>query len=338
MIRLNLMKAWFDTVDSERRSPLAEEMAGRWFTADSDPLVRCGPASSNFICRVTAQGRTYFLRCNHDSERTFDDYAAEMDFVGHVGSRGVRVARPVRSRIGALVERVPTSLGTFYAVLLEEAVGVQRELMGMDEPSLQTWGATMAGLHSAAEGYAGRGRPSWQDHLLLTKNFIPDTEEAAHYELAVVTTALGALQVDATEFGLIHFDLEADNMVWHDGVPTVFDFDDSAHYWFAADIAYALRDLYDDRIERIDLTDSRLQAFVAGYRTVRPLPDRQMQLLPLFMRAHNLYWFARLQRSVAEGSLPREPSWTTDLRAALVNTMNGFRDGFERQPVSRYLP
>jgi Ser/Thr protein kinase RdoA (MazF antagonist) len=131
--------------------------------------------------------------------------------------------------------------------------------------------------------------------------------------------------------------MEADNMRWRDGMPTVFDCDDCAHYWFAADVAYALRDLYADRIERIDLEDPRLRAFVTGYRAVRPLPERDLRLLPLFMRAHNLYWFARLYRSIAEGEVPGEPPWATDLRATFVGMMNEFRDGFERHPVRQYV-
>ncbi len=338
MIRLTLMKEWCDTVDAERRSALAERIAAPWVAGDAEALVRCGPASSNIVCRVTAHGRTSYLRCNHESERTGDDYAAEMAFVDHLAARGVRVARPVPSRAGVLVERVPTPLGVFYAVLLEAVEGEERELVDMDEPPLRMWGGTMAGLHAAAEGYAGCGRPDWRAHLRFAQDLIPAHEEAAHRELTVVAQALSDLPVDAASFGLIHFDMEADNMRWQDGVPTVFDCDDCAHYWFAADVAYALRDLYEDRIERIDLTDRRLRAFVAGYRAVRPLPERDLHLLPLFMRAHNLYWFARLHRSVAQDAAPGEPQWTTDLRAALVHTMNGFRDGFEQYPVSQYLP
>ena len=260
-----------------------------------------------------------------------------MAFVEHLAARGVRVAAPVPSRAGALVERVSTPLGAFYAVLLEAAQGAERDLIGMDEPSLQAWGGAMAGLHAAAEGYVGRGRPDWREHLTFAKDVIPVTEAAAHRELTVVAEAMGALPCDTACFGLIHFDMEADNMRWQDGAPTVFDCDDCAHYWFAADVTYALRDLYQDRIERIDLTERHLRAFVAGYRAVRPLPERDLRLLPLFMRAHNLYWFARLHRSVAAGVVPGEPQWTTDLRATLVSTMNGFRDGFgaaPREPLS----
>ncbi len=329
------MKEWFDGVDEQRRSPMAERIAARWF--DADALVRCGPASSNIVCRVTAEGHAYYLRFNHESERTAADYAAEMAFVEHVVERGVRAARPVRSKTGALVESVPTAMGTFHAVLLEEMPGEDPELLELDEPSLRAWGRAMAGLHDAAEGYEGRGRPDWREHLAWARDTIPAAEEAAHAELAVVARALGALHTDSSRFGLIHFDMEADNMRWQDGAPGVFDFDDCARYPFAADIAYALRDLYEDRIERIDLADRSLRLFVEGYRSRRSLPEEDLRLLPLFVRAHNLYWFARLHRSVADGMLPGEPQWTSSLRARLVSTMDGYRDGFERYPVDSYL-
>ena len=195
----------------------------------------------------------------------------------------------------------------------------------------------MAGLHNAAEGYEGRGRPDWHEHLAFVQSTIPAAERAAHAELAVVARGLDVLRLDASRAGVIHFDMEADNMRWQSGVPGIFDFDDCAHYPFAADVAYALRDLYEDRIERIDLTDRRLCAFVEGYRSARPLPESDLRLLPLFMRAHNLYWFARLHRSIADGAIPGEAQWTTDLRSRLSQVMDGFRAGFEKHPVSAFL-
>ncbi len=335
MIRLALMKEWFNRVDEERQSPIADQIAARWF--DADALVSCGPASSNIVCRVTEGGQTYYLRFNHESERTAEYYAAEMAFVEHIAARGVRVACSVRSKAGALVESVSTEMGLFHAVLLEAMHGEGMELMDMDEPPMRAWGWAMAGLHLAAEGYEGRGRPDWLDHLAFAKCMIPPAEDAAHAEMAFVEHALGGLCSDSSRFGLIHFDMEADNMRWQDGVPGIFDFDDCARYPFAADVAYALRDLYEDKIERIDLTDTRLRAFVEGYRSRRPLPEDELRLLPLFMRAHNLYWFARPQRSVADGRAPGEEQWTTDLRDKLTSTMDEYREGFESRPVGEYL-
>lgn len=90
------MKEWFDRVDEERRSPLADRIAAPWFGAGA--VVRCGPASSNLVCRVLASDRVYYPRCNQESERTVAYYAAEVAFVAYLVARGVRVARPVRSK------------------------------------------------------------------------------------------------------------------------------------------------------------------------------------------------------------------------------------------------
>ena len=107
MMSWKLMNAWFDQVDRGRRSPIAEQIAARWFVASTD--VRTGGASANFVCRVEAGGRTYALRCNYESERTLEYYAAEMAFVEYLADRGLPVARPLRSRAGALVERAQSA-------------------------------------------------------------------------------------------------------------------------------------------------------------------------------------------------------------------------------------
>ncbi|GAC1402592.1 MAG: hypothetical protein NVSMB52_16560 [Chloroflexota bacterium] len=335
MIRLTLMKEWFDRVDVERRSSIANLIASPWFGSDADVL--CGRASSNFVCRVTAGGRTYFLRCNHESERTAEYYAAEMAFVEHLAASGVPVARPIPSKAGALVESVPTEMGTYHAVLLEGVDGEERESADMDEESLAGWGQTMARLHAASEGYVARGRPDWREHLAFARNEIPANEEAAHRELASIGDIFQKLKVDSTNSGTIHFDMEADNLRWKNGEPAVFDFDDCARYPFAADVAYALRGLYEDCIGKLDVADWRLHAFVSGYRRERPLSDSELQLFPLFVRAHNLFWFARIHRSVADGVVPREKEWTTSLRAHLVSIMSRYRNDFEKHPVGQYL-
>ena len=52
---------------------------------------------------------------------------------------------------------------------------------------------------------------------------------------------LGALPVDRDRYGLIHFDFELDNLYWRDQTIGMLDFDDCAHYWYAADIAFWLK-------------------------------------------------------------------------------------------------
>ena len=325
------MRRWFDHV-SDGRSPQVERIASAWFDQDAD--VSTGRASSNFVCRVGHDGRLFYLRCNYESERSAKLYGAEMRFVRHLQQQGFPVCAPISSRNGGVVETVSTDLGRFNAVMLEAAPGSSVGLEDLDESMLRTWGATMARMHRAAEGYDAFDRPSWQDHIAFAEVMIPVEEHAAHVELAAVGARLERVS-PAEDLGLIHFDLEPDNMSWLEGKPWIFDFDDCARYPLVADIAFALRELYDDRIERLDLSDSRWLAFLSGYRSVRDLPDRSLELLPVLIRAHNLYWFARLHRATAEAAPPDEPEWAHRLRLRLLDVVDTYRLGFESQSITR---
>ncbi len=80
-------------------------------------------------------------------------------------------------------------------------------------------------------------------------------------------------------FGLVHGDFLPENLLLGPGGDiTLLDFDDCGTGWFLFDIATALF------VPSID--DSYPQvcdAFVAGYRSVRDLPDTEVAMLPLFL-------------------------------------------------------
>ena len=59
-------------------------------------------------------------------------------------------------------------------------------------------------------------------------------------------------------------------------VPIVVDLDDAAYQWFAADIAFALREVFGDRADTVDLQNETAQLFINGYRTA--FPDLQMSV------------------------------------------------------------
>ena len=140
------------------------------------------------------------------------------------------------------------------------------------------------------------------------------------------------------EFGLVHFDFEMDNVLWaDDGRLGIIDFDDAAYYPFVADIALALRDLYDDAIAHIDLADERLQTFVAGYRQAKSLSDEALRQLPLFARLGNLTVFARQIWALGDGPEREEPQWTAQLRQALAADHARSRHDFAENPLRLFL-
>jgi Ser/Thr protein kinase RdoA (MazF antagonist) len=92
--------------------------------------------------------------------------------------------------------------------------------------------------------------------------------------------ALVAYGTDTATFGLIHADLLPQNiLVQPDGL-AVIDFDDAAFGWHLHDLSVALvQYVHHERFPAIR------DALVAGYRSVRPLDERSLALLPTFLLA-----------------------------------------------------
>ncbi len=332
MMKLALMTAFFESVDGNGCSPIAAEIAGRWFRSPTS--VSCLRASANFVFEVQNADGRYILRFNSAGERQPEAIAAELRFTGRLAGRDLRVAEPVAARSGLLVETIPTELGTFHAVMFEALSGRQLELEQLDGAGLERWGRTLGELHNASRGYEAGQRPSWSDHIAFARTEIASAEELLHAELHEVGERLQGLAAGPEDFGLIHYDFELDNLLWQGDEIGVVDFDDCAHYWFVADIAYALRDLFDDRAEQVDLGDRRLGSFVTGYRSARPLGDEQLGLIPLLLRLHNLVSFARLSRSLGGGPPPDEPEWAAGLRGKLAGKLNAYRQSVADHPLS----
>ena len=323
MMKLSVMKAVSATCDAEWRSPLAEQIAARWeYDAGS---CRAVWFSSNFVFRFTQGGQARILRFVRSDERTRAAIEAEMAFVEHLRARGIWAPEAFPSRAGAIVETVETGLGEFHAVAMEALPGEGRETEDLTPAMFRDWGRLTGELHNAAQGYAHPGRPDWRAQLDQAEDALPETEGVARAAARLLKERLGAMPVSAVNFGLIHYDLSPDNVRWGGERLGLIDFDDCAHYWFAADVAYALRELYEDRASRLDLNHPRLLDFVAGYREVRTLDDADLGGLRLFAAANHLIKLAELRAIVEEGHEPDEPEWAAGLRVKLAGMLEGYR-------------
>ncbi len=332
-MRLSLMSRFFETADEgDVHSPVADLIASRW--GENNAIVEHWRSSANFVFSVrTETGSRYYLRFNHSSERDIDTLASEIDYLHYLLGEGIRVAVPVKSSSGRFIETVSTELGDFHAIMFEAFPGKYRKLEEMDGEGMRGWGQALGSLHQAAQGFGSTRRPTWKDHMALARRFLPVTDKAALSELGFIEAQLGAFGEEPGGFGLIHFDFELDNLLWQGDIPGIIDFDDCAYYWYEADVAFALRDLYDDRASKVDLIDDRLGAFIAGYRTQRTLTQAALERLPLFVRLHNLIMCAKLYRSLGDGPERPEPGWTTELRGKLKAIIDRMKREFEHEPL-----
>lgn len=327
MMKLSTMQAVTDTVNDEWESAIADQILASW--EHDKGTAKYFRASANFLFIFQKAGKRYFLRFNHSTERSIDLIRAETDYINHLSSKGLIVAKPVISITGHFVESVSTSQGVLHAVVFEGLSGEQFEEIEELAPEIfMRWGKALGELHQATEGYKAAARPTWKDHLAMVSENLPATEQTAQLALSELQEQLTRLSINESNYGLIHFDFELDNTVWNEDKVGIVDFDDCAYYWFVADIAFALRDIFEDSGEKVDFQNESFQNFVAGYRLVRDITQEELELIPMFLRLHNLITFAKLHRAIGTDKAQDEPVWLNDLRRKLSLKMQIYRDGF----------
>lgn len=246
MMNLSMMQKVVETVNEEWKSPLAENILERW--GYDEGQVFYFRASANFLFVFKREGVHYFLRFSDASEKNLALLEAEMEILEYLREQPVKVALPVKSQNDRLIETVETELGTFYAVVFEALPGKQIEIEELELEQFFKWGSALGKLHEVFKRMPEQyrlNRESWRDQLTFVQNLLPVEETAARDELNEIFNWAESLEVTNDHFGLIHFDFELDNQRWEDGQIGMLDFDDCVNHWYAADIAFALRDLFE---------------------------------------------------------------------------------------------
>ncbi|GIH09685.1 hypothetical protein Rhe02_77520 [Rhizocola hellebori] len=252
MLPLSEIDALQRTVDEQWCSPVADAVAAAW--ALPPGAARWWRSSASHVF-ATSLG---YLRFAPESCRSAADTRRVAGLVAAIAALGLPVAAPVACASGELAAAVPTRLGVMNAALLRRAPGAPIDSEELTPVLAGRWGATLARLHAT-----------------------PPPVPLAGAEL-VSDPALAHLPRDTGQFGLTHGDFELDNIAWEGGEPTIYDFDDAGLSWFAADIAFALRDLTGGTGRPTPEHHASYEAFLAGYREVRAFDDET--LLPLFSR------------------------------------------------------
>lgn len=251
-------------------------------------------------------GVAYVLRLHRPWYHTHEELISERVWIRALADAGISVQMPMSTRDGQEYASVTIpglgekrfvglarwATGRVLARMLDEttdqkvAEGYFEQLgavtAAMHEQATRWHAPTAFTRHSLdADGFMGSA-PHWGpfwDHQGLSaseRRLMIDTRDRLH-------AALTRLEQERSVYSMIHADIHPSNVLVDGERLTVIDFDDAAWGWHAYDIAVALMHHQDGpKLAAFE------RAFVRGYRSMRPLSDQIVALLPMFRLVRGL--------------------------------------------------
>lgn len=306
---LRLLPAAWNAVDvtdpKETAYRAAAERALQQFPVVPTALELVSVAE-NITFRAQSPEGQFALRLHRPHYNTLEELISERSWASALLEAGIAVQAPLQTSAGthfcemAIPELGETRYvgmtrwlpGTPLAEHLQAAVASQAresvfrrigELAAQLHSQVSTWreprGFTRPRLDlDGLLGEAPRWGRFWEHPALAAAE-----REQLSRARSLLQARLRDYGADPGNFGLIHADLHAGNVLVHDETLGLIDFDDAAYGWFVYDLATALVEYWDEA----DFPRLRA-ALLQGYRTHRALPARDEAMLDSFLLMRSL--------------------------------------------------
>lgn len=250
-------------------------------------------ARENHIYRISTSGQDYALRFHRKGYRTDAELSSELAWISYLRKNGLTVPTAYPHKDGELL----CTIAEYQIDLISWLEGAVMDalLPDADQRARHAYflslGQEMARFHDLCDDWQPSGeftRPSWDHDGLVGKNPLWDrfweNAELSATETQTLTqfreTASHELKSCRTfDYGLIHADLLASNVLIHDDKAVMIDFDDGGFGYRLFDIATSLFK-HDEAADFGALKEALLQ----GYKTRRPVDETYLDLF-LALRA-----------------------------------------------------
>ena len=307
---------------------LAEIILKHWpYDDNALDLFQYFRISSNAIYPYKHQGEVRFLRFAPASEKNMQAVAAEMDFIAYLKCKGFNALEAVPTCEGAYVIQAETPQGSYVATGFKRVPGDILSDCTITTDLAKQMGNKLGALHVLSCQYkpAQAVRPDFEERLdwmalVLTQTGAP---LMLNNELESLRRALLKMPRNDSNYGLIHYDFEPDNLFYdkaNDAIH-VIDFDDCMVHFYAQDLERALHAL---KSETADSEHPALeQAFIEAYQSQMVLDESIWQHRPVFERFGQLYQYCRMRYALHE-PLMTQPDWMEDMVLRLSGRMSAF--------------
>lgn len=273
--------------------------------------------SSNAIYPFYNQSHIEFLRFAPSSEKAQSFIHGEISFVEFLSLNGLKVPDFVTSKKGTKMITHVLNETAYNATVMTNVGGTRLDRLHLSDALIHKYGSTLARLHKiSATNTEHFNRPSYKNAFTFIREKLitwPNAIEA----LDELEKVFEHLPHSRTEFGLIHYDYELDNVFFISELDemAVIDFDDSMYHFYAMDLIKALANLEEECVE-MERTADEIQkfkeAFLLGYQSILPLPTLLKSHGKAFERFQCLLACARMSYALETASY-RSEDWALGL-------------------------
>jgi homoserine kinase type II len=264
--------------------------------------IQGGIENTNYFVTSEHEGATLEHVLTVFERLDFNQLPYYLQLMKHLAAHGIPVPDPVANAQGDILHAIQG-----------KPAAVVNKLRGKSalDPSLaqcQAVGAMLARMHLAARDFSMaqpnlRGLPWWNQTVPVVLPFLePEQSSLIRAELAYQNHIAASPTYAALPRGPIHADLFRDNVLFDGGeLAGFFDFYFAGSDTWLFDIAVCMNDWCvlhgNESTDVLDGThdETRAQAFLAAYQSVRPLGAAERSLVGAMLRAAALrFWLSRL--------------------------------------------
>lgn len=272
--------------------------AARLFGLDPETVTPVA-MRENLTYSTMADGTRYALRLHRPGYASRPAIQSELSFMETLAKSGFAVPVPKPSTAHQLVEDIGGQLVSVLSWVQGATLTDALQDQNCNRPTLfHTLGQTLAQLHHAADVWTPPkdfARHTWNLDGLLgdtphwgrfweNPHLSSDDQKTLSNLRDDLYSRLSAAAPDL-DYGLIHADAVGENVLIHDGITTLIDFDDSGWGFRLFDLATPLNKMR-TRPEYSDIE----AALLDGYQSCRPIDTTHLDLIRLLRALTYLGW------------------------------------------------
>ncbi len=277
--------------------------------------------SSNAVYPIYIGNIKCFLRFAPTDEKVISHVQAELEFLRYLHKMKYRAVETVSAKDGKELVISNTPWGEYIAVVFKDVGGKPLTQIEYSHELYFEFGKSLANLHKLSTCFEPieATRPDWKQQLDWCEKLLREykVNDAAHTEIKLLKNFLCKLPQTRTNYGLVHYDFEAQN-VFYDSKTKEFcpiDFDDSIYHWFIIDIDRSIRAIKSTLDKKH--CDFAISNFISGYRSEGEINNEELALSPVFKRYCDLFGYTRRLRTLHD-KYENEPEWMVLLRDKLI--------------------